>query len=99
MNEQDFNSLMEEWGYIVWRKMPDGSINAVQKYLFTFGLMVGVDPLNPIMGWKTRFCYGNLGDAMLALTNWDGTGDPPGLWIKQKPEERHGPGSPDFEKE
>lgn len=42
--------------------------------------------------WRTRFCYEHSIDAVLAVQDWDGQGDPPGPWLKQKPEDRLGPG-------
>ena len=43
-------------------------------------------------GYRTRYCYPTIEAAEAALGVWTGDGDPPGPWIKQKPEERHGPG-------
>ena len=40
----------------------------------------------------TRFCYETRLEAIDALAAWDGRGDPPGLWIKEKPAGRAGPG-------
>jgi len=52
----------------------------VQRMHFTFALMVGCDET----GYRTRFCFATLSDAMTALLTWDGRGDPPGDWIKEK---------------
>lgn len=59
--------------------------------LYTTGLFVGLDR----MGWRTRFCYEHKVDAVAALDAWDGRGDPPGPWIKEKPSDRLGPGLSD----
>ena len=87
--DKDLTDVLRENGYIAWRQMPDGTMNGVLKYLFTYGLMVGLD----LTGYKRRYCYENIRDAMLACVSWDGTGDPPGPWIAEKPSDRRGPGS------
>ena len=76
-------------GYIWTRRLESGQWIAVQPMLYTSGLFV----LNsdPTSGWRTRYCYEKRLDALKALTHWDGGGDPPGPWIKQKPEERLNP--------
>lgn len=52
--------------------------------LFTCAVMVSSsDDGNPI----TRWCYPTRREAKAALDAWDGNGDPPGRWIKRKPEE------------
>jgi hypothetical protein len=45
--------------------------------------------------WYARWCYDKRIEALKALTDWDGMGDPGGPWIKYKGRggERHGPGS------
>ncbi len=78
---------LEELGFVAIRRMPDGTINGVQLMLFTAALTVGIDPI----GYKTRYCYESPIDAIGDLMNWDGTGDPIGPWIKQKPEDRLNP--------
>lgn len=54
---------------------------AVQKFMFTCGIVIGINEF----GYRCRWCYGFAGDAMIAHLTWDGTGDDPsGPWIKQK---------------
>jgi hypothetical protein len=49
--------------------------------MFTVGVMVSnSDDGNPI----TRWCYHSFVGAFLGLQEWDGVGDPPGDWIKEK---------------
>lgn len=74
-------------GYMLPRQLPTGEWAALQKQLFTTGLFI-VDSRHT---WRTRWCYERKIDAMLALAKWDGKGDPPGPWIKQKPQERLNP--------
>lgn len=61
----------------------------VAPQLFTTGLFYGIDDL----GHAGRFCYADAAEALFALTQWDGCGDPPGPWIKEKPGDRLGPGA------
>ncbi len=76
-------------GYHPTKLLKTGEVAAVADFLFTAGLVVGLDKHAV---HRTRFCYETREDAEAALEAWDGKGDPPGPWIKQKPEDRHGPG-------
>lgn len=67
-------------GYWSARMLPDGQVAALLKFNFTVGLVVGIDEC----AYKTRFCYPDAESASAALESWDGVGDPPGPWIKQK---------------
>lgn len=78
---------LNSMGYQNVRTLPTGEVAGVLPYLFTGGLVVGLDDF----GWRTRFCYETILEAKDALAEWDGAGDPPGNWIKQKPEDRHNP--------
>jgi hypothetical protein len=71
---------IEGFGYSFPRLLPTGEWAALCKYFYTVGLLVGLDET----GWRTRFCYENFGDALIALAQWDGKGDPCGPWIKNK---------------
>lgn len=53
---------------------------ALQKMIFTVGMFVGLD----YAGYRTRFCYPDERSARDALIDWNGKGDPPGPWIKEK---------------
>lgn len=74
-------------GYVAPRRLDDGRWVALLKMLFTTGLFVGIDQ----SGYQTRFCYEHMSDAIAALIEWDGIGDPPGPWIKEKPSDRLNP--------
>jgi hypothetical protein len=55
----------------------------VAQMLFTCAVMVSSSTSgNPI----TRWCYHTRRAALAAIAAWDGTADPPGEWIKRKPE-------------
>jgi hypothetical protein len=70
---------LEALGFIVTKQI-SGEWCGVQKYMFTYGLTIGIDEF----GYFCRYCYESPGEAILALLTWDGEGDPPGNWIKKK---------------
>ena len=71
------------------RVLPTGVNAGVQDMAYTAGLFVDMNE----SGYRTRYCYETRAEAEAALEAWDGNGDPPGPWIKQKPEDRLGPGA------
>jgi hypothetical protein len=83
-----------ERGYYRARQLPNGEWLALTRQMFTTGLCVVKEP-HPgdtvSNGMRTRFCFEHAHDAEAALVAWDGRGDPPGNWIKQKPEDRFNP--------
>lgn len=87
--EPTFIEWLNENGYTHIKAMPDGTMCALQRQLFTTALMVGLDRV----GYKRRYCYERMADAREALVQWDGAGDPPGPWVKEKPSDRLGPGA------
>ena len=79
---------LADLGYYCARRLDDGRWIAVSPMVFTTGLFV-ITP--DLLSWTTRFCYERSVDAIAAVEAWDGQGDPPGPWVKQKPEERLNP--------
>lgn len=67
-------------GYKLMVFLPSGEWAAVRSFIYTFALLVGLDET----GYRTRFCYERELDAMRAAIAWNGQGDPPGPWIKEK---------------
>lgn len=78
--ERRFLRDMQAEGYTFVRKLPSGEYAGLFKFIATTGLVVGLNEFN----FRTRFCYDYISDAFDALQQWDGYGDPPGPWIKQK---------------
>jgi hypothetical protein len=76
-------------GYVRCIVLPNGLIAGLYQQLYTTGLVVGLDG----GGYQRRYCYEHKADAAAALDAWDGTGDPSGPWIKEKPSDRLGPGA------
>jgi hypothetical protein len=83
-----------ERGYYRARQLPNGEWLALARQMFTTGLCVVKEP-HPgdtvSNGMRTRFCFEHAHDAEAALVAWDGRGDPPGNWVKQKPQDRLNP--------
>lgn len=67
-------------GYPAVALLDSGEWACVSPFYFTAGLLVGLDQY----GYRTRFCYARIDHALLALMTWDGRGDPPGHWLKEK---------------
>lgn len=85
MSDMDFESL----GYFELKTMGDGTVCGLHHQLFTCALVVGLNET----GYQRRYCYERARDALSALHGWNGTGDPSGPWIKEKPSDRLGPGA------
>lgn len=88
----DLRALLEKLnaeGYVRCIVLPTGEVAGLQQMLFTTGLFIGLTEYS----WRTRFCYEHRNEAQKALDAWDGKGDPPGPWIKEKPSDRLGPGA------
>lgn len=71
---------LEAMGYREIRPLPNGELAALFPFIFTVGIVVGLDDF----GYRCRWCYDNYAVASAALAAWDGTEDPPGPWIKKK---------------
>jgi hypothetical protein len=73
---------LEKEGYFNIKKIYKIGACGLFHFAFTTGLVVGID----LLGYNGRYCYEHLADAVEALENWDGVGDPEGNWIKYKGE-------------
>lgn len=89
MTAPDLLAELTAIGYNDVRKLPSGEWAGVLRQMFTCALFVGIDEF----GYRTRYCYATERQARVALAEWDGNGQPPGLWIKQKPQDILGPGA------
>lgn len=72
--------ILSREGYVNIGILDSHEIVGVFPFLFTWGLVVGLTK----DGYRTRFCYPSLLEASIAAETWDGKGDPPGPWIKEK---------------
>lgn len=80
MIDPKLQAVLEENGYIGAREIPGQGVCAVTYFAFTAGLCCHLD----MTGMKYRYCFRNMAEAAPALLEWDGTGHPPGDWIKRK---------------
>jgi hypothetical protein len=90
--DAELKTLLDEEGYLLLKEIPGVGICGVRRFLFTWGLMVGLDR----WGYSHRYCYESGPEAAKALGAWDGKGDPEGPWIKRKGlgmEDKLGPGA------
>lgn len=76
-------------GYQFLKVIATGELAGLLPFFFTVGLVVGIDKY----GYRTRFCFKTAKEALASLVMWDGLGDPPGHWIKEKARgrDRHNP--------
>ena len=77
--------------YEIVRVLPDGTRCGLHRMMFTSALLVGISKDG--LEYERRYCYPDFIAAFAALIVWDGNGDPPGPWIKEKPGDRLGPGA------
>ena len=92
MTRPEGDDLLEKLareGYRPVRVLPSGVVIGVLRQLYTTGLFVGLNKFT----YERRYCYEHQVDAVAAFISWDGAGDPPGMWIKEKPSDRLGPGA------
>lgn len=69
------------------KQMPDGSWCCIGRFLYTYAIMCGIHEC----GYAKRYCFESELQARLALIEWNGVGDPPRNWIKEKPGNRLNP--------
>jgi hypothetical protein len=89
MEQEALLEKLAREGYRPVRVLPSGVVIGVMPQLYTTGLFVGLNEFS----WKRRYCYEHQVEAVIAFVSWDGEGDPPGPWIKEKPSNRLGPGA------
>jgi hypothetical protein len=80
--EKELRKTLDANGYISVREVPGRGLCGLHKLLYTTGIVYGLDEC----GYVGRYCYDHWWDAFIALTRWDGVGDPIGNWIVNKGE-------------
>lgn len=73
------------------REVPNLGLCALQRFAFTTGLLTNVSFDGLCYEYDARYCFEYMHEATKALQAWDGTGDPPGNWVKEKVSERNNP--------
>lgn len=66
------------------RLVPGRGLCGTQRFIFTTGLLTNLRFDGLTYDYDARYCYPIAKDARDALEAWDGNGDPPGEWIKEK---------------
>lgn len=66
------------------REIEGRGLCGVQRFIFTCGLLTNLRFVGLTNSYDARYCYESRADAVRALATWDGQGDPPGDWIKEK---------------
>jgi hypothetical protein len=74
--------------FLAARLIPGQGLCAVQRFILTTGLLTKLEFAGEIYNYGARYCYPITADAMSDLLDWDGQGDPPGEWVKEKVSER-----------
>ena len=89
MEKERLIDYLRSDGYSDIKEIPGRGICGLRNFIFTTGLVIDMDE-NQYYG---RYCYPSYEDALNALKEWNGEGDPSGPWIKYKgsPGERSNP--------
>jgi len=90
--ESTADEVPEHWRseFRVVRRVPGRGLCGIQRFIFTCGLLTDLKFYEMENDYTARYCYPNEREALRALQAWDGTGDPPGPWIKEKVSGRAG---------
>lgn len=82
MIDPELKKHLEKEGIYEIREIPNKGICGLFPLFYTVGLGYGLD----WSGRKGRYCYplNKANEAVLAITTWDGVGDPSGDWVKHK---------------
>ena len=75
----------------IWRdqfealhEVPSKGLCGVERFIYTCGLLTDLTFDGLTYNYSARYCFSERAEAIFALLHWDGTGDPPGDWIKEK---------------
>lgn len=86
--ENGLELVPEHWriDFVAAREVPGQGLCVVQRFLMTAGLLTHVSNLvdSYCYDYERRYCFPVGPDALKSLFTWDGVGDPPGEWIKEK---------------
>lgn len=71
--------LLAENGYTHLVEL-DGKLCGILAMAYTWAIVVGLTK----DGRERRYCFERWADAVRSINEWDGTGHPPGPWLKVK---------------
>jgi len=81
----DPTTLKEKYHIVAIREVPGRGMCAIEEGVVTFMLRYGVQFSDPYAAYSTGiYFFEDWIAALSALVGWDGTGDPPGDWVKHK---------------
>ena len=89
MKAADLLAMLDDHIHVV-RERPDGKTIALTRMVASTALLLVTEDYKERAqarywnGWQKRFCYRRFDQALDAALEWDGEGDPPGDWIKDK---------------
>jgi len=83
--------------WIEFRDIPNKGLCGIKRMAFTVGLCYNLNNNIVSANYEGRYCFHTKAQALEALNTWDGTGDPPGNWIKHKGNTEYS--NPNYEKE
>ena len=85
MNKPKYNpKLYMEAGFYFVKALDSGLEIGIIKMLFTWDLCFNINPKSMTQVYECRYMYETAGEAFEACSAWDGSGHPPGKWIKRK---------------
>lgn len=87
MNPEDVPEVWRDQ-FLALRSVPGRGLCGVQRFIFTRGLLTDLSFDGLSYDYSARYCYPRASDALSALATWDGQGDPPEGWVKEKISER-----------
>ena len=86
MTPDELAARIKDWGeYDAVRVLPDGSIAALGRLMFTHAVHLGCDPC----GWARRFCFEDPAKAREQFEQLQTEDDELVGWVARRPE--HGP--------
>lgn len=68
--------LKEECGYLLVLPLTNTHYVAIARFVYTHAIIIG--QYEDRVGMDDRWCYHSYQDALTALLNWDGQGEPQG---------------------
>jgi len=86
IQNKELLAFLEENGYVEIKEN-NGILYGIMPMIFTTALVCNID----WTGYSRRYCFETGDEASESLKEWDGVGDPPGMWIKEKPSNRMNP--------
>lgn len=70
----DLRMKIDENGYVLRKKAPNGREIGVMPFLWTWAIIADITET----GYEERWCYHEASDALHAFEAWDGEGEPEG---------------------